>query len=98
MSEPITQPPYVDDDQCREAYIETVQAFFDTAGAARLEFCVYRWSQDMPIRPLKTVPVARVVMPINLARLLRDQLASMLEAADQLGKLASAPTATNTKN
>ena len=98
MSDPIENPPYIDDLTCREVYAESVQVLLRPTGAVTIEFCVNRWSHEAPVRPNRMTPVARIAMAPALAAALKDQIIHSFEAAKQQAELAQAPAASPTKN
>lgn len=99
MTDQLPMPAYIDDLTVREVYAETAQTLFGgPPGMLRLEFCVTRWTQQPPIHADRTIPVARVALGMELAKVLRDQLSSCIELAEKRAQLVHTPAATPTKN
>lgn len=92
------KPKYIDDLTVRETYAETVQVLVQSSGAITIEFCVNRWTHEVPVHIDRITPVARLVMAPGLASALRDQLAARLQAAAEQAQLAATPAASNLKN
>jgi hypothetical protein len=91
-------PKYIDDVTCHERWCETTQVLFGPPGTAKVEFCVYRWTPDVPVHIDRVSPVARVTMTLASAKTLQDQLAALLTAVAQQEQLAQAPPASAAKN
>jgi hypothetical protein len=77
MSEPETQnrlPPYLEDLNCREALVDSFQAFVDGHGQVRLECCVLRSDPNNVVEMNRRVPVARLVLTPQFAEALAEHL------------------------
>jgi hypothetical protein len=96
MADQANLPPYADDPSCSEVYAECTQTLFGAPGMLRIELCVNRWTQHAPVKVRCVVPVVRAALPVEVAKMLRDQLARCLEALEQQAQLAQAPAASPT--
>lgn len=81
--------PYRDDPSCRDAYAEVIQVIYRSPGVVRIEFSVTRWTHEDPVQVDCISPVARVVVPLDGAKLLLKQLENAIETLEK--GLASAP-------
>jgi len=91
MSKQNNEPRYIEDPNCHDAYAETAQVLYGPPGLLRIELCVNRWTHQAPVHIDRIVPVARLALPIAVAKGLRDQLAKALEAIEAQTELAQAP-------
>lgn len=91
-------PKYIDDVTLRDTWAETTQVLNGPPGSIKIEFCVYRWTPDVPVHCDRITPVARIAMPAGLAEVLRDQITASLEGLKQQTALAQAPPASQAKN
>lgn len=92
-------PKYIDDVTCHEKWSETTQVLLGPPPATvKIEFCVYRWTSQVPVHIDRVSPVARTTMTAEAARGLRDQLSSALTALEQQSQLVQMPLPTPTKN
>lgn len=97
MTDKIEEIPYIDDLTCTEVYAETVQSLFGSPGMLRFEFCVNRWGQTPPVKVRALVPVARLALSVESARIFRDQISRLLELHDQNSTREQFPAASTTK-
>lgn len=91
-------PKYIDDVTCPDLWVETSQTLQGPPGTIRIEFCVNRLTHLSPVHIDRITPVARLVMPIDLAQMLKDQLTAALSDLEQKVALANTPPASPTKN
>lgn len=91
-------PKYIDDVTCHEKWTELTQVLYGPPGTIRIEFCVVRHTQDIPVHVDRISPVARIAMTAGQAQFLRDQLSERLAGLQQQAALAQAPPASPTKN
>lgn len=98
MAEEFPPPTYIDDVTCHEKWSETTQVLFGPPGTAKIEFCVYRWTTQVPVHIDRVSPVARVTLPLGMAKTLHEQLGGLLAAVDQQTQLAQATPPSSAKN
>lgn len=98
MAEKTKRPTYVDDITVRELWAEAIQTIKGPPGTLKLEFRTFHWAASTPNGTDRVTPVARIALPISLARVLRDQLTKRLEAIDQRAQLVAARAASEAKN
>lgn len=80
MPMPEIRTIYRDDPTCAEIFVDGSQLYTDESGMMRAEFCLHRLdSSSPPENPVVyRVPVCRLIMPMHVAAMLRDQLLEMV--------------------
>lgn len=91
-------PQYIDDLTCRDIWTETSQVLLGPPGSIKIEFCVCRWTHEVPVHCNRVTPVARIAMTAAQAQFLRDQITESLANLQQQTALAQAPLASPMKN